>query len=740
MTDIMARKEENTTLSDEANTQLQHTLEQQQELAQKLRASTTQAQAEAALSIITSLPEDVQMALLKTLSRTQTIDAADVLTAINAFSPNKEVRKEARRSLLRLDAAKVYSRWTPPITQSSAIQVKVAQEPRFWKGSVTRSRDQGEVQLLLFWEQGYDYTEVRIFGFLLDFWREGVKDAFVDTVSKRAADQRVADMRRKMPDVTVVDCTLADGKRLIEEALDINTWRHVEPHQDYRNRLPTINQLILQATNIGEDSGQTFINPELEDQETIVHFIGAWSLGDFDLAYDLLTENSNIRNSLSRDEWIERHRAWYDEAHPARLELGFVRERERSQSALWVPSAPVRTTSSRKDIEFGWSVELVDTPLNGTLREMPMGTAINKETNRHWFWTNYTVERTRDGWRIQQFTDEGTAIQGLSIPELQKRIREYEDAIENTMKQQPADVNAALQELTWRATQLLHFYDALIAKLPLDRQVNEEAYERAVFVGNPERIVVYLERMIQRFPDNKAELLRRLGATFVGLSYNFSHDMPARETQFLTRAEETLRESLEIQNSATGHMLLGELYLSMQRNDEAETELSTAQSMAMTPEEETSIESGLGSIAMRRERMAEALPHYQRVSQLDPNYPGVWFNLGFAYRQLGNFVEAEQAYKRGIEVEPTDIRPYSELTAIYMNRPDHELAQAIVTQGIEANPESAHLHALYASVLMELGDMRHAQRELQKAESIDPSLEIVQTVRELMQNKTKKRS
>ena len=215
----MARKEEqNTTLSDEENTQLQHVLEQQQELAQQLRNSTTQAQAETALHDITYLAEDVQMALLKTLARTQTTDAADILTAVNAFSPNKEIRKEARRSLLRLDGAKIYSRWTPPIAQASAIEVKVAHAPRFWKGSVTRSRDQGEVQLLLFWEQGYDYSEVRILGFLLDYWREGVKDAFVETVSKRAADQRVADMRARMPDVIAVDCTLAEGKRLLEEA------------------------------------------------------------------------------------------------------------------------------------------------------------------------------------------------------------------------------------------------------------------------------------------------------------------------------------------------------------------------------------------------------------------------------------------------------------------------------------------------------------------------------------------
>ncbi len=737
----MARKEEsNTTISDEENIQLQNILEHHQELAQQIRSTTTPAQAEAALSTITSLSEEVQMALLKALVKVQTIDAADILTALNAFSPNKEVRKEARRSLLRLDAAKIYAQWTPPIAQASAIQLNVSHAPRFWKGSVTQSREQGEVQLLLFWEQGYDYSEVRIVGFLLDFWQEGVKDAFVDTVSKRAVEQRITSMRARMPDVIVVDCTLAEGKRLIEEALAINTWRKVEPNSDYRNRLPTINQLIFQATDIGEDKGQTFINPELEDQEVIVNFIGAWSLGDYSLAYDLLTEGSKIRNSLTRDEWIERHRAWYDEAHPARIELGFVHEQERSQSALWLPTSTVSRTPSRKDVELGWSVELLDTPLGGTLRELPMGTAINKETNRHWFWTNYTVERTSAGWRIQQSTDEGANIQGLSISELQKRIQEYEDAIDAKLKQREEDVNATLQELTWRVTQLLHFYDALIVKLPLDRQINEEAYGRAVFAGNPERIIVYLERMVQRFSENKGELLRRLGATFVGLAYNYADQgMTERETLFLTRAEATLQEAVETQNTAAGHMLLGELYLGMQRHDEAEAELLTAKTMVVTPDEEKAIEGGLGNIEMRRERLAEAIPHYQRVIEIDPNYPGIWFSFGFANRLLGNFAEAEQAYKRAIEIEPTDIRPYSELTAIYMNRPDQELARVIVSQGVQANPESAHLHALYASVLSELGEMRNAQRELQRAESLDSSLEIVQAVRTHMNEKTKKR-
>ncbi len=736
----MSRKNESSTpISEEENTQLQQLFEHYHQIAQNLRESTNQSQAEAALAAIVAPSEAVQMALLKTLSKENTTDAADVLTAINAFSPNKEVRKEARRSLIRLDSAKIYPRWTPPIAQASAIRVNTVNPPRFWKGVVTQTREEGELQLVLCWEQGYDYSEIRSFGFLLEFWHEGVKDAFIETTGRRAIDKRIDDMRTKAPDVQLVDCTLAEGKRLLEEALSINTWRGTEPHKDFRNRLPIINQFILQAADIGEDRGRTFINTELEDQETIVNFLGSWSVGDYGLAYDLLTDGSNARNGLSRDEWIERHRAWYDEAHPTRLELGFARERERSQSAIWVPNSALSRSPVRKDIEIGWSLELIDTPLSGTIRELPMGTAINKETGRHWFWTSYTIERTPDGWRIQNITDEGANIQGLSIPELQKRIKEDEDTIEAKMKQRDENVNALLQELTWRVTQLLHFYDALIVKLPFDRQVNEEAYSQAVFAGNPERILVYLERMAQRFPNNRGELLGRLGATLVGVAYNYAQrGMVERRDMFLKRAEETLRESITVQDTATSHMLLGELLLSEERNDEAEEELLRAKSMSPTSAEDAAIETGLGNIAMRRERLDEAILHYQRVADLQPDYVGIRFNLGFAHRLLGHFDEAEANYKRAIQAEPTDIRSYSELTAIYMNQDNKEKAREIMAQGIQANPDSAHLHALFASVLSELGENRSAQRELQEAESIDPSLEIVQSVRQYL-NDAKKR-
>jgi tetratricopeptide (TPR) repeat protein len=302
------------------------------------------------------------------------------------------------------------------------------------------------------------------------------------------------------------------------------------------------------------------------------------------------------------------------------------------------------------------------------------------------------------------------------------------------------DLSQAMEELSWRLTQLLHFYDALIIKLPLDRRVYEDAYERAVLVGNPERIMVYLERMAQRFPENRGEVLRRLGSTLVGLAYNINtQEMKQRQEHLLAQAEATLRESIAVNDVAFGRSLLAELLISLNRLDEAETELLKARTLNPSHEEEATIESGLGAIAMQRDQVAEALPHYQRVAALDADYPGNWFNLGFAHRVLGHLDEAATSFERAIETEPRDPRSYAELIAINMNRSDKQQARAVAERGVRANPGSAPLHALLASVLFDMGDQRGAQRQLDEAESIDPESELVRSMRKQM-NTARKRS
>jgi tetratricopeptide (TPR) repeat protein len=738
----MSNKETDTLLSPEENERVQHLFSQYHQIADLLRTSLDAEQAQAALVVVADLTEAAQNLFVKSLAKENEQDAADILAGINAFSQFKEVRKAARRGLLRLESSKIRPQWKPPVKQVSAVQVTISNPPRFWKGFVTQTREEGEMQLLLGWEQGFEYNEIRLFSFLLDYWNNGIKDFFDETGTKRHTNERINTLRSNLPNNSLVECSLAEGKRLIEEALSVNEWRNLPPVQEYRNQLPLLNKLIFQATDLGEDRGRTFVTPDLETQEVVVNFLGAWTFGDFGLAYHLLTDDCDIRDNLSHSEWVSQRRQWHQEAKPLRMELSFVHDLPPRQSALWLPSSVSKTAAiQKKEVEVGWSVEMLDTPLSGILKEMPFRTALNKETSRSWFWTSYALVRVDNAWRIQKQTDEGLSLQATTIDDLQKRIKENEDVLEKLVQQQrhTPDAQKFLEEASWRLSQMLHCYDALIARLPLDYEINEQAYSSAVLTGNPERMMVYLERMIERFPQNRVNNLQRLGATMVGLAERYNErNMAERADQLLKRAEETLREAISINDDAAGHMLLGELLINANRNAEAEAELLLAKERTHTEEIEASIEAGLGNIAMRTERLAKAITHFEYVSKLNPQYPDVWFSLGFAHRLSGQMNEAEQIYRHAIEIDPHDPRLYGELTAIYMAHEEPDKAISLLENGLRIAPNSAILHALLASTLFANGNQREAQRHLEAAENINPELEIVRDVKLQISNQQKK--
>ncbi len=737
------KKESDALLSQEENERVQHLLDQFHQIAGDLHASTNQEETEAVLTDINRLAEPSQVAFLKALSRENASDAADIVIALNELSPHKSIRKEARRSLLRLEAAKVYPQWKPQVVRTPVASLPIAHPPRFWKGYVTQSREEGELQLILCWEQGLDYGEVRMFILLLDFWEQGLKEFINEQTNKRSVETQIQHLRTQLSDITVADCSLAEGRRLVEEALAVNAWRGTTAHKEYRHYLPTFKLLVSDAEDVGEDRGLTFINPNLESDEAVATFVTAWALGDFGLTYDLLARDSRLREGLDRDEWVKRRRAWASEARPTRFELSFIREREASAPILWLPSSAAgRGSSTRKEVEISWSLELSDTQLSGTLEEMPMGTAVYKETGRHWFWTSYTLVREQDGWRIQQMVDEGSRAQSMTTDELQERIGEHDKHINEIIQQNPGE--SAKRELTdeliWRMVQTIHYDDALIVHLPLDRTYYGDAYTRAISLGATERAIVYLDRLAHNFVEQRGELLRQLAITQASQADLFrERGLDERARHFDDLAEANIRESLSLQDDIAGHAVLAEIL--MKDDDhlvEAEEQLNQAKELASSSSEEAIIENDLANIAMRREDLEKALRHFQKVAGIDPNFEGVWFNIGFMQRNLKRYEEAKATYLHAIEQEPQDMPPYSELCAIYMNEHELEKAREIVERGLRNIPKSAHLLTLLSSIYMEEGDLRQAQAILAQAEKIDAKLEIVQSLREELNRRLKK--
>ncbi len=744
---MTAKKQGDSSVPHGDNAQLEHLLEQRHEIAEELHNSTSRAQAETALAELTSIDEADQMALLKALAKQQDPDAADVLLAINELTPNKAIRKEARRGLIQLAGAKIYPSWTPE--PESGPAVAVTNPPRFWKGFVTETREEGELEIVLCWEQGFEYTEARLMAFMLDFWEEGVQNFTTEVGSKRHIDARLGNTKVRYSksigrEIRIIDCTLAEGRRLIQEALSINTWREKRPSKEYRHNLPTVQQLVLNASDLDEDTGKTFINPDLDPDEIVGNFIGAWTLGDFGLCFDLLASDSPLSEGLSRDEWVDLRRKWADEAHPARYEPHFLRERERSQQSLWLPSSVLSDRiATQREIEIGWSLELTDTPLSGTLPEMPMGTAVYKETGRRWFWTSYTLVHEEDAWRIQRMKDEGANAQSLPIAELQQRLQTIDDRIREIMEaHQPTEpgVEQYYEEIIWRTIQALHYDDALLVKLPLDRTIYDDAYSRARGLQLSERAIVYLEGIIQHFPKDHdiGNILQHLGVSQAGLSGQYKQDnMDELSEHFFELALESLRKSIAVNNAALAHIILAELFMTNNREEEAVAELQLAQSLTSDRDEEAQIEADLASIAMGHQNYDEAIARFKRVAEINPNYNGVWLNIGLAYRRQEKYDEAETYYQRAVEAQPNDFVAYAELGTLYIVKKQLDKALEIVEQGLRYHPNSAHLHALLAAIYSENGDRRRAQSELAEAERINPDLEVVQAMREMLHTKRK---
>ena len=87
----------------------------------------------------------------------------------------------------------------------------------------------------------------------------------------------------------------------------------------------------MEAPGLEEDDLEEEVESEEEDEDTIdlhglspsgvvINFVEFWVNGDYDLAYELLSANSTLREGLSKDDWIERRDAWFDEVYRRRTE------------------------------------------------------------------------------------------------------------------------------------------------------------------------------------------------------------------------------------------------------------------------------------------------------------------------------------------------------------------------------------------------------------------------------------
>jgi tetratricopeptide (TPR) repeat protein len=298
-----------------------------------------------------------------------------------------------------------------------------------------------------------------------------------------------------------------------------------------------------------------------------------------------------------------------------------------------------------------------------------------------------------------------------------------------------------LGEMVMRIMEATFYTDVLIKKLPFDRSLYADAAARMLTIAQYERCLTYLAPLTQRFPEQRGLYLRRMADVQLKLSQKYAKDDDdEREELYEELAEDSLHESLNVENNFDAHMSLVELLIdNPDELDHTEKHLLEAKELMTDSDQEAHIEMHLGQVATEREQHEEALSHYQRVLELRSD-SDAWFDVGEAQEALGRFDEAEASYKRALELEPDAIGYYYTLSELYSKTGRRSEAIEAIEQGIAANPDSAVLLIYLAAIYIEDGDYHQAELHVSKAEQIDPESELVIGYRHILDLQKPKRT
>jgi tetratricopeptide (TPR) repeat protein len=108
----------------------------------------------------------------------------------------------------------------------------------------------------------------------------------------------------------------------------------------------------------------------------------------------------------------------------------------------------------------------------------------------------------------------------------------------------------------------------------------------------------------------------------------------------------------------------------------------------------------------------KAIEHYKRATEIAPDYSSAYNLLGYAYRQSGNFADAEKAFQKYIELIPNDPNPYDSYAELLlkMGRFDDSIVQ--YRKALSIDPNFVNAHQGIAMDLLYQGKPADAAKEL----------------------------
>jgi len=128
----------------------------------------------------------------------------------------------------------------------------------------------------------------------------------------------------------------------------------------------------------------------------------------------------------------------------------------------------------------------------------------------------------------------------------------------------------------------------------------------------------------------------------------------------------------------------------------------------------------LGNALVSQGRFNEAIGHYQKALELQPDYAEAHNNLGLALANRGRFDEAIEHYEKALELQPDFAKAHNNLGAALANRGRLDEAIGHCEKALELQPDLAEVHYNLGNALRSQGRSDEAIGHYEKALKLQP--------------------
>jgi len=125
----------------------------------------------------------------------------------------------------------------------------------------------------------------------------------------------------------------------------------------------------------------------------------------------------------------------------------------------------------------------------------------------------------------------------------------------------------------------------------------------------------------------------------------------------------------------------------------------------------------LGAYLFGQQALDPAIEHLKKAAEIASNYSQTYNLLGYAYRQKEDYADAEQVFRKYIELIPNDPNPYDSYAELLLKMGRFEDSQAQYRKALSVDPHFMASHFGLSAALLYAGKGQEAQAELQNMAS-----------------------